>query len=342
MRHSLCYFFVILVLVASLVGCAPSVPPIQPSITPSLTLAILSTNTPVPPKYPTSPVLDQDFPDPDLLKVGDMYYAYATISGAKNIQAARSKNLIHWEVLPDALPVVPGWALKGDTWAPDVSYISASQDYLMYFTVRSRKNGRQCIGWATSSTPAGPFVPYDSEPFICQAEEGGSIDPSSFIDEDGQRYILWKNDGNCCGKQTYLYIQKTTPDGRSLLGNPARLIKADQGWEGPLVEAPTLWKQSGKYYLFYSANTYGNEAYASGVAVADSILGPYQKNGNPVLWSKMGGTDWIGPGGQDVFMGPDNTTLIAFHSWDRFIIKRALYIQPLVWQNGLPVVDIQK
>src|SRR5688500_10621901 len=59
-----------------------------------------------PPPTPTlgpgmfvNPVLNIDFPDPDLLKVGDTYYAYATGAGPTNIQMARSKDLVKWDVL---------------------------------------------------------------------------------------------------------------------------------------------------------------------------------------------------------------------------------------------------
>src|SRR5215208_3639572 len=70
----------------------------------------------------TNPVLDQDFPDPDVLKVNDVYYAYATNANDLNIQSARSTDLVHWEVLGDALPALPDWAVQtfGWAWAPEV------------------------------------------------------------------------------------------------------------------------------------------------------------------------------------------------------------------------------
>src|SRR3712207_8021969 len=44
-----------------------------------------------------NPVIDQDFPDPDVLKVGDTYYAYATNTQIVNIQAAKSQDLVQWD-----------------------------------------------------------------------------------------------------------------------------------------------------------------------------------------------------------------------------------------------------
>jgi beta-xylosidase len=118
----------------------------------------------------------------------------------------------------------------------------------MYFVAHYiiGQGGTQCIGAATSDKPEGPYTSSAEKPLICQTDEGGSIDPSSFVDEDGKRYILWKNDGNSVGARTWIYIQPTSADGLSLTGSPTQLITADQSWEGVLVEAPTLWKHGGK------------------------------------------------------------------------------------------------
>ena len=43
-------------------------------------------------------VIDQDFPDPDVLHVGDIYYAYATNTAAANVQFATSRDLTVWTV----------------------------------------------------------------------------------------------------------------------------------------------------------------------------------------------------------------------------------------------------
>lgn len=58
-----------------------------------------------------------------------------------------------------------------------------------------------------------------------------------------------------------------------LAGEPQIVISNDQPWEGPVVEAPFLWQQHGKYYLFYSGNGYVTPEYAVGYAVADAPEG---------------------------------------------------------------------
>ena len=288
----------------------------------------------------TNPVLDQDFPDPDVLRVGDVYYAYATNGNDSNVQAARSTDLVHWEILPDALPLRPAWAVDafGWVWAPEVFQPAGSADYLLYFVARYAigQGGTQCIGIARADSPEGPFTPIGDEPFICQVESGGSIDPSTFVDDDGQAYLLWKNDGNSNGGQTWLYLQSLSPDGTSLEGEPVRLLTVDQTWEGVLVEAPTLWKQDGRYYLFYSANAYNDQRYAVGCAVSDAITGPYTKLAEPILKTTIP-AGIVGPGGQDIVIAPGGSTWLMFHSWAPGGYRH-LRLLPLLWQDGLPVV----
>ena len=47
-----------------------------------------------------------------MLKIGDMYYAYATSGAGKQVQTLTSKDLVHWQPGPelgwDGKPVVDG------------------------------------------------------------------------------------------------------------------------------------------------------------------------------------------------------------------------------------------
>jgi len=282
-------------------------------------------------------VLDEDFPDPDVLKVGDTYYAYATQKPGplRNLQMATSTDLVTWEVVDaDPLPQLPAWANPGRTWAPEVSAVPGG--FAMYFTARNASPDLQCIGVATATKPTGPFKPVGTKPLICPADQGGAIDAAMFVDTDGSRHLLWKNDGNCCGKDTWLQIQPLSPDGLRLTGPAKRLIKQDQPWEGNLVEAPTLIRRDTGYALLYSANDYSGDKYATGYATAKTLNGPWTKSEEPLLSSEDTGT--IGPGGQDVVEAPDGSQQLVFHGWDAAITKRSMYLAPLTWRGTEPVV----
>lgn len=286
---------------------------------------------------PVVPVLDQDFPDPGVLRVDGFYYGFATNACHQHIRAARSTDLLHWETLQDALPELPAWAVPGFqyTWAPAV-LPAPGGGYRMYFVTRyaAGTKGVQAIGVATSRSPDGPFQADSAAPLVCQLDEGGSIDPYPFCDADGLLYLAWKNDGNACGAPTWIYLQRLALDGLSLAGEPARLLTADLPWEGGLVEAPTIWKNNGRYYLFYSANNFTTPRYAIGYAVSDHLWGPYYKSSAPWLVSSPQ-AGLVGPGGQDIVIGPDGQTWMLFHAWSPGKY-RALHAAPVEWVAGRP------
>jgi arabinan endo-1,5-alpha-L-arabinosidase len=289
---------------------------------------------------PAAFAIDRDFPDPDVLETGGRYYAYATNGSGFNVQLSTSTDLDEWELAPaDVLPVLPAWSLPGKTWAPDVSE-SSPGNFTMYFTVANKSPQLQCIGVATATDPAGPFTPAGSGPIVCPPTEGGAIDPATFVDDDGSRYLVWKNDGNCCGLDTWLQIAPLNGDGTALAGEPVKLLKQDQSWEGNLIEAPTMVKRDGGYVLFYSANDYGGENYATGFGTATSVTGPFVKADGPLLTTELTDGEYLGPGGQDVVVGPDGEDAIVFHSWDELFIQRGVNVIGLDWKSGRPSVDL--
>ncbi|TDD24480.1 family 43 glycosylhydrolase [Nonomuraea diastatica] len=141
---------------------------------------------------PPPAIIEADFPDPDVIRAGSTFYAYSTSSRAGRIPVAEAPSPTGpWTVRGDALPGKPSWAGDGGFWAPDVTR-RADGHYLMYFTGPSTATKRMCIGAALSPTPLGPFRPIGDGPLVCDPAEGGDIDPSSFVDTDGTRYLLYK------------------------------------------------------------------------------------------------------------------------------------------------------
>ena len=102
-----------------------------------------------------------------------------------------------------------------------------------------------------------------------------------------------------------------------------------------LIEAPTLWKHEGKYFLFYSANDYSSTRYSIGYAVADTPLGPYTKPKKALVISDISKAV-IGPGGQDIVLDADGDTWMLYHSWGPGY--RTMNANELLWENGAPVL----
>ncbi len=282
-------------------------------------------------------MLDADFPDPDVLRAGGFYHLYATNDRDHevNVRVARSRDLKSWEILPDAMPQLPAWARPGKTWAPEVAKFG--ERFVLYFTARHDRLDHQVIGVAVADRPEGPFRAHGEGPLLTETDLGGVIDAATFADDDGSRWLLWKNDGNSRGDPTWIFLQRLSADGLRLEGERSRLIRNDLPWEGPLVEAPTLWKREGRYHLFYSANVFSTRDYAVGRAVADRIEGPYVKQPGPFL---AGAGTRPAPGGQDVVEGPGGGTLLIFHIWKRSASGWGRPVQsvPLVWKDGIPAV----
>ena len=112
--------------------------------------------------------------------------------------------------------------------------------------------------------------------------------------------------------RTPIHAQKLSPDGETLIGEPAIVLANDLDWEGHLIEGPWVTRQQGRYWLFYAGNDFGTPAYGIGVAVADHLLGPYVKRPEPLLKSNA---SWWAPGHASVAPGVDGEPQLFFHAF---------------------------
>lgn len=287
---------------------------------------------------PPATAIPADFPDPDVIQVGSTFYAYSTSSGAGHIPVATAPSATGpWTVRGDALPVRPSWAVRCDPgadcglWAPDVSR-RADGRYLMYFTAPSAAAKRRCIGAAVSSGPLGPFQPLGDGPLVCDPSEGGDIDPASFTDADGRRYLLYKNDGNAVSRPAIVWLQQTLADGVTFVGGRRELLRSDaSGPEGGVIEAPVLVRRPTRYVLLYSGGSYVNDGYFTSYAVSPSLSGPFLKAYRPLMTTGTFDGAVRGPGGADVL-----DDRVFFHGW----VGRArwMYTADLGWADDHPVV----
>ncbi len=278
-------------------------------------------------------VIGQDFPDPSVLQAGSTNFAYSTSSGSGRIPyATASAPNGPWSVKGDALPTKPSWAGNGGFWAPDVSKRSDGK-YLMYFAGPSAAQGRMCVGAAVASAPAGPFTSVGDAPLVCNTSEGGDIDPSAFVDTDGRRYLVYKNDGNAIGAPTIIWLQPVAADGVTPTGGRTELLRNDRPEEGGVIEAPKLIRRPSHYVLFYATGVYSQNTYSTSYAVSPSLTGGYTKAYRPLLTTDSVNGAVQGPGGADILPSGDH---IFFHGWLSNI--RGMYVADLGWANDYPVV----
>lgn len=287
-----------------------------------------------------TPIYDGDFADPFVLVVGESLYAYATNDRNANVPAIEATRppLAHY--LGDVLPELPSWSEPGFVWAPSV--LALEQGYVLYYTTRVRGTTTQCVSRAVSESPAGPFVDDSTGPLVCQRELGGTIDPSVVADADGAHWLLFKNDGNCCGEPTSIWVQRLAPDGLTVLGEPTELLRSGPEWEGGLIEGPSMVLADGRAYLFYSGNAWDSDEYAIGYAVCESVTGPCRRPESVDESPWMSSTTFArGPGGQEFFEALD-AEFMVYHGWERGRAgepgaQRRLYLDIVELDEGAPV-----
>jgi arabinan endo-1,5-alpha-L-arabinosidase len=248
------------------------------------TLAVACVPLPPPDSAPEyrNPVLDRDFPDPAVLRAPDGWlYAYATQTwdGTRmlNIQVARSRDLVQWEYLGNALPHKPSWASgksNQEFWAPHVVYDAIRRKYFMYYSAEHDGSTGKCLAVATADAPQGPFADVGA-PLVC-GEGFENIDPMAFDDpQSGKRLLYWGS-----GFEP-IRVQELAPDRLGFMpgSSPTAVVFPDAGKPfRRLVEGAWLTYRQGRYYLFYSGDACcGWKArYAVLVARAENPFGPFE------------------------------------------------------------------
>ena len=251
------------------------------------------------------------------------YVLFGTTDWQSNVPTAVSTDRVNWTQAPDALPQLPPWAQPSIsmTWAPAALHVGNS--WILYFSTEEASSQLECIGRAISSHPAGPYTDDSSGPMLCQRSLGGSIDPS-MVSSSGVSFLLWKNDGNSSNKPDFLWSQRLSPDGRSLVGEPNRLLGSGPAWTNGIVEAPAMVPASGGgYWLFYSGGGWDSNSYGTGVAHCAAVIGPCSAVGDRPFLATSGGV--TSPGGLDTFTARDGRLWAAF---------TALVLVPSTWHPG--------
>lgn len=247
--------------------------------------------------------------DPTIFLHNDTYYVYGTDGRGGDVNRGflvyTSTDLRKWSGPKGA---TNGFSLVKENsfgdwgfWAPQV--FEFKDDIYMVYTANEN------MAIAKSQSPLGPFVEY-----AVLKGPTNQIDPYIFFDDDGKIYIYYVklSGGN------KIHVAEMTDDLTAIKEETSQLcIEAISGWEVTdrhrVAEGPTVLKQNGKYYLFYSTNHFENPDYAVGYAVSDTPLGPWTKfSGNPILNREMIGQNGTGHG--DFFVDKDGKYRYVFHT----------------------------
>lgn len=211
--------------------------------------------------------------DPAALVYNDVFYVYTgqdTGDGRwydmPNWMVFSTEDFKTWKEYPVPLKTSDfGWAKDHSSWAGQV--IERNGKFYWYVATEHHTGGK-AIGVAVSDSPTGPFVDARGSALItndmttdCTSISWDDIDPTVWIDDDGQAYLIWGN--TCC------YYAK-------LKENMIELDGEIGTFDLPhFTEAPWIHKRGDWYYLSYAAWFPEKICYA----MSKSITGPWEYKG---------------------------------------------------------------
>lgn len=153
---------------------------------------------------------------------------------------------------------------KGDNGAWAECVVERNGKWYMYCPIHGHG-----IGVLVSDSPYGPFKDPLGHPLVWRQEHWYDIDPSVYIDDDGQAYMYWGN--------PYTYCVKLKEDMISIDGDIMTMDRIDDYQEGPWLWARKNDKGEKWYYLAF-ASTCCPEGI--GYAMSKSPTGPWKHMGH--------------------------------------------------------------
>lgn len=303
-----------------------------------------------------NPVLNADYSDPDICRVGDDYYmtssSFACFPG---LQILHSTDLVNWEIIGAALTDYPGpgwsderpWETLGqDLDTPAVNPPGPQE----WRTVPQHGNGvwAPAIRWHE-----GEFYIYCGDPdrgiFMVKTDDPrgrwedpvwvvkakGYIDPCPLWDEDGKAYLSHGCAGSRAGHKSVLFVAPMSPDGTKLLGR-SRIVY-DGHETQPTIEGTKFYRHDGRYYIFSPAG--GVPTGWQVVLRSDSPWGPYEER----VVMAQGKSLTNGPHQGAWVDTPDGSGHWFMHFQDKDAYGRVVHLQPMTWTDeGWPVIGIDK
>lgn len=276
----------------------------------------------------TNPVLPLDFPDPDVIRVGDTYYmASTTMYFMPGCVILRSFDLIHWEYAArvyDVLEDTPAQRLEGaenaygkGMWAPSLRYHNG------VFHICFVANDTRKTYLYRAKEITGPW----EKSYI----EGFYHDPSLFFDEDGQTYIIYGH-----GK---IYLTQLESDLSGPKPGGLHRLLIDSGENGGRLgyEGSHFYKIHGKYYLFVIHSLPDRWMRVESCFAGEDLCAPFE--GGIVFQDDLGYFDQGVAQGGIVDTPEGQWYAILFQ--DRGAAGRMPVLLPMTWEQDRPVLGVQ-
>ncbi len=273
-----------------------------------------------------NPITGLDYPDPDVIRVGDTYYMITTtMYFMPGGEILRSYDLVHWEhaaYVYDTLDSTPEQTLSGKEnaygkgmWAASIRYHKGC------FYVCFVANDTQKTYLFTSKDIRGPWKK--------NLVEGFYHDCSLLFDDDDKVYIV-------SGNKYIRLVQLKADLSGPLEGGINRIIVSDADNPGLGYEGAHFYKINGRYYLFFIHSLRERWRRVEACFVADSLEGEFI--GGDILNDDRGYCDQgVAQGG--IVDTPDGRWYAMLFQ-DHGASGRIPILIPITWVEGIPVFGI--
>lgn len=268
-----------------------------------------------------NPVINADFSDPDVIRVGQKYYMVASDFHFMGMQVLESEDMVNWRYISQIYNKLdePGWDQNqhyaGGSWAPAIRYHNGL--YYVFFCTPD-----EGLYMSTAKDPHGPWAPLHLVKRVKKWE-----DPCPFWEDDGEDQ---SSDGQAyLGRSRHgagpIIVHKMSPDGKQLL---------DEGitvYEGPVAEGTKFMKRNGWYYLIIPEGGVGKGWQT--VLRAKNIYGPYERK----IVLEQGSTKINGPHQGALVDAPDGSWWF-YHFQETPVLGRVVHLQPVRWEADWPLM----
>jgi beta-xylosidase len=180
-------------------------------------------------------------------------------------------DMVHWKDYGVVLsPETFSWA-TGDAYAAQCIYRNGKFYWFVSTFHKNDENskGGAAIGVAVSDRPTGPYKDAIGKALVTNEMTTDmkygwdDIDPTVFIDDNGQAYLYWGN-GSC----KWVKLKENMIE----MAGPITTFKPEH-----YIEGPWLYKRNGIYYLVYASA--GNKPEMIEYCMASSPEGPWTYKG---------------------------------------------------------------
>lgn len=264
-----------------------------------------------------------DYPDPDVIRVGDTYYMVSTtMYFMPGCEILKSYDLVHWEhasFVYDRLDSTPAQCLAADQniygqgmWAASIRF----HDDMFYVCFVANDTHKTYL--YTASDIRGPW----KKSYI----EGFYHDNSILFDDDGRVYIVYGN--------REVYLTELAPDlSGPQPGGINKIIIRDRDDAYLGYEGSHIYKINGKYYIFVINMPRDTGRRTESCFISDRIDGEY--NGFKVMDDSLGYHNMgVAQGG--IVDTPDGKWYAILFQ-DSGAVGRIPHLMPVIWDGDKPV-----